>query len=53
MKKENSYPRAYIYLPNDGENHPWGEDGKYNPIIVPEGEDWKNYRNLAMTLKEE
>lgn len=53
MKKENSYPKAYLYLPNDGENHPWGEDGKYKPIIVPEGEDWKNYRNLAMTLKEE
>lgn len=44
--------KAYLYLPTDGENHPWGEGGKYKPIVVSDGEDWKDYRDVPMTLKE-
>ena len=52
-KDDSSFPKAYLYLPNDGESQPWGEGGKYKPIIVPEGKDWKDYRDVPMALREE
>ena len=45
------YPKAYLHLPTDGKELPWGEGGKYAPIIVPEGQSWQDYRNSPMKLK--
>lgn len=42
------YPKAYLYLPTEGKELPWGEGGRYKPIIVPEGKNWEDYRSVPM-----
>jgi len=43
-----THPKAYLYMPTDGADDPWGKDGRYKPILVPEGKSWTAYRYTPM-----
>ncbi len=53
QSSSNDFPKAYLCLPTDGEDLPWGEGGKFRPIIVPNAYEWRHYRNQTMYHKGE
>ena len=52
QSSSDDFPKAYLYFPNDGAIHPWGEGGNYQGISIPEMDSWENYRTELMRYKE-